>query len=863
MEQQNRYLLKKIKVHGTYNNMIKEFILENIRVQILSQDIVRIEYAKNGEFCDDNTLVIPLRVKDVVDSVAVYISDHEISFGDYRLYVPKNAKTLSGTYIEFCGHKIYAYKRLKNSGELPPIDKTPWAFALADNPRIRIPEKGLLSTLAGEYYVEEHVQDIYILLCKKDYKKLRELYVGLTGKCELPRMSAFGGWNSKYFAYSEETAKQLILDYEKNNIPLDNMVIDTDWRADTGRGIGYDINVELFPDIKRFMNFAHLHGVDIMFNDHPEPIKGAKNIFSHSEIAYREEKLQSLLNQGLDTWWYDRNWNTKLKSPTRDVSPETLGMYLYFEITRNFYQRKADSLDVYRRPMIMANVDNIENGRYKGIKSSISHRYCIQWTGDILSSEESLGTEIENMLKGGVNCIPFISADCGGHIGDPDKSLFIRWMQFGVFSPIFRPHCNNLVKRWRDPWSYDEETLSIVREYNKLRYRLLPLLYRYAFESYDSGAPMFRPLGWEFSYDKRASKITDSYTLGNNILIAPCGGRFLRKVERKRYLSMVQAIYYDTLNWQGNILAEAEYPSLDIDLHDQKPETNVPEYNFSAKFSTTIRFEKDVELYLCVDDCATVYIDNKLVLQDTKFHGAQKFFLGIVEGGVKHFLEIHYVQAGGDAVCELYYCEPVSNDMRKVYLPRGKWMNVFNGKKYHGGHIISAKCNLIEMPLYVRLGAVIPLAYESKNTKQQNWDKLVYDFYPDKESYDQGFLYEDDRETTAYVLGIHRFSRYEAFFDEKQNAFVIKLYAPQGCTQNIFYSSCRCVKFKIHLLKSSEVRTIDWNGNLIKYLHVSKKKNVFPLNTVDAAPDSTIHVVEAIIDERLSVNELRIFINKI
>ena len=139
----------------------------------------------------------------------------------------------------------------------------------------------------------------------------------LTGKPELVRLSTLGGWNSKYYAYTEEEAKQVILDYEKHNVPLDVMVIDTDWRS-CENGWGYDINTNLFPNMKRFLDFAHEHGVEIMFNDHPEPVNGA-HVFKPEEIEYREKNLQSLMEKGLDIWWYDRNWTTSIISPTDKI----------------------------------------------------------------------------------------------------------------------------------------------------------------------------------------------------------------------------------------------------------------------------------------------------------------------------------------------------------------------------------------------------------------------------------------------------------------------------------------------------------------------------------------------------------------
>ena len=346
---------------------MEQIICDNIRVQLLSEDVVRIEYGKNGKFCDDNTFFIPDRTA-YTSGVEYTQEGNIIRFGGYELYIPENAKSLSGVRLEKNGKKVYSYKKLKNSGELPALDKTPEVFAISDTPRIIIPEGGYSAERKGEYKVEENVQDVYLLHCRKDAKLLRKLYVELTGRPELVRLSTLGGWNSKYYAYTEEEAKQLILTYEKHDVPLDVMVIDTDWRS-CENGWGYDINTKLFPDMKRFLNFAHEHGVEVMFNDHPEPVNGAQ-VFAPEEIEYRESNLQSLMEKGLDIWWYDRNWGTHLISPTDKIYWETFGLYLFEDITRHHYQKHNGNKDIYRRPVVMGNAVNIVNGRYMGITDS-------------------------------------------------------------------------------------------------------------------------------------------------------------------------------------------------------------------------------------------------------------------------------------------------------------------------------------------------------------------------------------------------------------------------------------------------------------------------------------------------------------
>ena len=817
---------------------MKSITFGSVRIQLLSEEIVRIEYARKGKFCDDNTFFIPSRDKFGEEPQFKQYGNY-IVFGDYSLSVPEGGRGLSGITLTKNGSNVYRYKRLLNSGELPALDKTPEVFALSDNPRIIVPEGGYSKDRKGQYKVEENVQDIYLLLCKKDAKKLRKLYVGLTGRNELVRLSTLGGWNSKYYAYTEDEAKQLISDYEKHNVPLDVMVIDTDWRS-CENGWGYDINKKLFPDMKRFLSFAHAHGVEIIFNDHPEPVDGL-HVFKSKEIAYRERNLQALMKLGLDMWWYDRNWSTALISPTKNVRWETFGLYLFDEITRHFYQKQSGDKEVYRRPVIMGNVVNVANGCFEKILDSASHRYSVQWTGDILSDADSLSQEVATLIRAGNDGIAYCNADCGGHIGNPDKELFIRWMQFGTLSPVFRPHCTKIVERTREPWAYDSETLDIVREYNNLRYRLLPVIYKNAYNNYETGEPVFKSLGWEYPADKHALRCDNAYMLGNNILIRPVAGRTPYAVEKKNFVEPVKAVYYNGTKLEGEPIATAEYGNLNILLNHTSPEKGVPVYNFSARFETVVEFSEPVQLYVRSDDGSTVWIDGEKVLEDKTLHSAMNFPLKVIEGGKPHKVEIEYFQAGGEAAIGLYYSEVKTGEETEVYLPAGKWLDAFSGKIYSGGKTIKRVYGINETPLFVRLGALLPLAYAAANTGKQKWDRLVYDFYPDKNASDKGYLYEDDTATTAYKKGKFRKSAFDAGYDAAKNAYVIKLHASEGVFEGEKYFETREIAVKYHLLKGAEdVKKITVNGENYGFATTPKDAGAFPLNTDAVSPDGKV-----------------------
>lgn len=824
--------------------MENDLIFGNIRISFLGEEILRIERKYRGAFCNENTFFIPDRGQFVLNGVAYSFNEGVLCFGDYELYLPKG-NTLGGLRLEKNGKPVYRYQRISNSGELPPPQKTPEVFPIADTPRIFLPEGGYSVMRKGEYRIQENAEDVYLLFAKGDAKRLRRLYVELTGRCELVRLSTLGGWNSKYYAYSEETAKKLICDYEHYGVPLDNMVIDTDWRL-SEKGWGYDVNKKLFPDMRRFLDFAHSRGVEIMFNDHPEPVHGS-SVFEPCEIAYREKNLQALMELGLDSWWYDRNWHTHLISPTEHVQWESFGLYLYHDVTKNFYRNHADGGKIYRRPVIMGNVVDIANGDYLAITDSASHRYGIQWTGDIASMSCTLGQEIENLIRCSENCIAYMNSDCGGHTGNPDKEQFIRWMQYGTLSPVFRPHCTNTVLRHREPWLYDDETLDIVREYNLMRYRLLPCLYTLAYEAYATGIAMMRSLALEYPDDGRAAR-NDEYLFGKNLLVAPVCGAVPQPLTEKNYVAPVEVTFYKGIELKGEPVASVRWKKLFMPLRHESPAEGVPVYNFSARVKTKIAVKKPVRLYVKNDDGATVYLDGECVLDDKNTHSAVLTPVAELQPNRVYCVEIDYFQADGEAFLGLYQTELSAGNEKQIYLPAGRWMDLFDGQVYNGRQTVNKRYSLRSMPLFVRLGALIPLAEGAQTTKAQDWSRLVYDFYPDKASSDEGYLYEDDGETTAYLYGAFRKSRYIAEYLAEENAFMVRLRAAEGEFSGTRATARREYTIKYHLLKGVErVKHVSVNGKDMPF-NIYEKSDVFPLNTEHAAPDGAVLTVNFVAD---------------
>ena len=171
-------------------------ICGNIRVQLLSADVIRIEYSEKQDFCDGDTFLIPGRSQ--MKGFDRYRTEEteagvEIFFDGLKLEVSGRAASLDGVRLsDRAGEILYRGERGRNSGELPPLGDTPRVFALYDTPRILAPEGGYAwrgDVPDDGYEIEEDAQDVYLLLCREDARKLRRLYVELTGRNELVRLA--------------------------------------------------------------------------------------------------------------------------------------------------------------------------------------------------------------------------------------------------------------------------------------------------------------------------------------------------------------------------------------------------------------------------------------------------------------------------------------------------------------------------------------------------------------------------------------------------------------------------------------------------------------------------------------------------
>ena len=493
------------------------FVVGAVRVQPLGPYLVRIEVRGPKGFEERETFTVADRAGEPVAAREIRgTGETTVATAHYRVVVPESAAGFAGVRVEDAAGETTCELSgaMLDKKFLPAPAALPAVWVLGDAPRVVPPEWGALPPPPGAedatsgWDLANDAPDVYVFFPRAaGYARFRADFLRLTGGIPLVPLYALGLWYSRYYAYGEDTALATIDRFRSAGIPLDVFVADTDWRV--GASCGYAVNEALFPDMARFVRQAHARQVRVMLNDHPEP-KG-KSALDPEELKFRRDGLASLLEQGVDLWWFDRNWHTHLQAPAPGLEKEVWGMRLYRDVTR--------ACGPERRPLIMSNVDGINNGRRDAPSHPAAHRFPVWWTGDTCAEWNYLRLGVSNAVESGiVSLLPYVHEDLGGHHGQPDPELYVRFMQFGALSPVARIHCTTQVHRY--PWAYGADVARIVGDYFRLRYRLLPLLYSAAHEAHRSGTPLLRrgDLEWpEFPEAADASQ----YLLGDDLLAAP------------------------------------------------------------------------------------------------------------------------------------------------------------------------------------------------------------------------------------------------------------------------------------------------------------------------------------------------------
>jgi len=193
----------------------------------------------------------------------------------------------------------------------------------------------------------------------------------------------------------------------------------------------------------------------------------------------------------------------------------------------------------------------IENSHSRGMVWTVqgwagTQRYGICWTGDQYGSWDLIRYHIPTLTGSGMSGQAYATTDVDGIFGGSPET-YTRDLQWKCFTPVL--YCMN---GWaginKSPWSYDEPYKSINRKYLKLKMRMMPYMYKYTKEAYDTGAPITRPMVWNFPKDKHTfgPETKYQYMLGEWLLIAPVYTSMnVNKGWRKEDIYLPQGLWID------------------------------------------------------------------------------------------------------------------------------------------------------------------------------------------------------------------------------------------------------------------------------------------------------------------------------
>jgi hypothetical protein len=150
-----------------------------------------------------------------------------------------------------------------------------------------------------------------------------------------------------------------------------------------------------------------------------------------------------------------------------------------------------------------------------------NHRYQIGFSGDTWSTWDALAYQPYFTATAANVGYGYWSHDIGGHVGnDPDPELYLRWIQWGIFSPVLRTHSTKSSLIERRIWKYNDH-FEMMRDAFHLRYQLVPYIYTASRKAYDAGVSICRPMYYDYPEKEEAYEFKGQYMFGDDMLVAP------------------------------------------------------------------------------------------------------------------------------------------------------------------------------------------------------------------------------------------------------------------------------------------------------------------------------------------------------
>lgn len=493
----------------------------------------------------------------------------------------------------------------------------------------------------------------YQVVAGETWPDIMDQYTQLTGRQPMPPRWAFGNFSSRFGYHSERETRQVVDLFQKDSIPLDAVVIDIYW-------FGAEI-------------FDHMGNLEFLADSFPTPYEmmadfeklGVKTILVTEPFIlttskrWKEAKKNDILAK-----------NSKGKPYTYDFYFGNTGIidiydkkaFNWFWDIYKYYTEKGvagwwgdlGEPEVHPKGVIHAtgSADEVHNiyGHdwarlvYEGYQKDFpgqrpfilmragysgSQRFgLIPWSGDVSRSWGGLVPQTEIALQMGMQGLAYMHSDLGGFAEGKvfDPVLYTRWLQYGIFQPLFRPHAQEHIAA--EPVFHDAHTRSLAKKAIQLRYKMLPYNYTLAFENHFTGMPMMRPLLFEEPNNDKTFELCETYLWGDAFLVSPVvdSGTVAKEV-----------FFPATGNWID--FYSGEYykggQSLTLPLH----EDHIPVFVRTGSFIPTVEPLQSTSKYNTENLTVNYYFDRSVPLSSYRMYDDDGMTPQSYENGKYEFID--------------------------------------------------------------------------------------------------------------------------------------------------------------------------------------------------------------------------------
>ena len=536
----------------------------NARFTVLTPQLIRMELSADGQFEDRATLtfvnretpVPEFKVRESKSKLTITTPALTLTYLKNGKFSDKNLKAV----FTLNGKEVVWTPGMENPQNLLGTTRT---LDGADGSKLKEPmEQGILSR-AGWSLIDDsqrHVltpdgseweewvearpegdrQDLYLFAYGHDYKQALADYALVAGRAPMPPKYTLGYWWSRYWQYSDNEFVDLVNKLKSMDVPIDVLIVDMDWhetwglrksnspKDEYGQRIGwtgYTWQKELFPSPANFLKWTENEELKVALNLHPasgiQPYEAVYDDFTKEygwsekgksvpfkiderkwADAYFKTVLEPMERDGVDFWWLDwQQWKESKYTP---------GLSNTFWLNHTFFNH-AERQNPGLRPFIYH--------RWGGLGS---HRYPLAFSGDTYATWPMLAyLPYFTATASNVN-YGWWGHDIGGHMFHKtqkatDPELYTRWLQYGVFTPIFKTHSTKDPRIERCIWCFPDH-MFLMRDAIRLRYTLAPYIYNAARENYDTGVGMCRPMYYDYPESDKAYETPEQFMFGNDIL---------------------------------------------------------------------------------------------------------------------------------------------------------------------------------------------------------------------------------------------------------------------------------------------------------------------------------------------------------